>query len=103
MGEVPLYSPLLRLGIELGSLQKGSEASPSAPNWTSTPVCLPDPVPQGSSLIRNNSFLGPYSRTISRAVWWPYGGGVFLTSEVSLHPRDGESLLPLLRPGVELV
>ena len=60
MREVPLYSPLLHLGIELDCLQKGSEASPSAPGWTSSPACLPDPV--------HNSVLGPYRRSMSRAI-----------------------------------
>ena len=27
-----------------------------------------------SSLIRNNPTLAPYSRFMSRALWWPYGG-----------------------------
>ena len=25
--------------------------------------------------MRNNPLLGPYSRTMSRAMWWPWGGG----------------------------
>ena len=29
--------------------------------------------------------LGPYGRTKSRAMWWPYGWGVFLMSEVPLY------------------
>jgi len=26
---------------------------------------------RGTSFIRNNPLLGPYIRTMSRAVWWP--------------------------------
>ena len=39
---------------------------------------------RGTSLIRNNPLLGSYSRTMSRGIWWPQGGGVFLMSEVPL-------------------
>jgi hypothetical protein len=30
---------------------------------------------RGESLIRNSAPLGPYSRNMSRALWWSYGGG----------------------------
>ena len=40
---------------------------------------------RGTSLIRNSPLVGPYSRTMSRALWWPKGGGVFLMSEVPLY------------------
>ena len=40
---------------------------------------------RGTSLIRNNPTLGPYSRTIPRVRWWSYGGGLFLMSEVPLY------------------
>ena len=42
---------------------------------------------RGTSLIRNSPLLGPYSRTVFRALWWPQGGGVFLMSEVPLDQR----------------
>ena len=29
--------------------------------------------------------LGPYGRTLSRALWWSWGGGLFLMSEVPLY------------------
>ena len=29
--------------------------------------------------------LGPYSRVMPRAIWWSYGGGLFLMSEVPLY------------------
>ena len=35
-------------------------------------------------LIRNSGRLGPYSRTMPRALWLPEGGGIFLMSEVPL-------------------
>ena len=36
-------------------------------------------------LIRNCNLLGPYSRTVPRALWWPKGGVLFLMSEVPLY------------------
>ena len=30
---------------------------------------------RGTSLIRNSALLGPYSRTLHRALWWVLGGG----------------------------
>ena len=38
----------------------------------------------GTSLIRNSAPLGPYGRTKYRALWWPWGRGRFLMSEVPL-------------------
>ena len=40
---------------------------------------------RGTSLIRNSAPLGPYSGTMPRALWWPWGGGLFLMSEVPLY------------------
>ena len=37
---------------------------------------------RGTSLIRNSNPLGPYSRTMPRALWRPLGEGLFLMSEV---------------------
>ena len=39
---------------------------------------------RGNSPIRNSAPLGPYSRTMPRALWNPKGGGLFLMSEVPL-------------------
>ena len=39
---------------------------------------------RGTSLIRNIAPLGPYSRTMPRALWWPKGEWLFLMSEVPL-------------------
>jgi len=41
-------------------------------------------VHRGTSLIRNRTHLGPYSRPMPRALWWSLGGGRFLMSEVPL-------------------
>ena len=41
---------------------------------------------KGTSLIRNIPLVGPHIRTVSRALWWPWGGGVFLMSEATLQP-----------------
>jgi len=46
----------------------------------------PDNLPyRGNSLIRNNPSIGPYSRTMPRALCWSLGGGAFLMSEVPLY------------------
>ena len=34
--------------------------------------------------LRNNTPLGPYSRTMHMALWWPLEGGLVLMSEVPL-------------------
>ena len=39
---------------------------------------------RGTSPIRKRLPLGPYSRHMPRALWWSYGGGRFLMSEVPL-------------------
>ena len=39
---------------------------------------------RGTSLIRNIGHLGPYSRTMPRALWHFWGGGQFFMSEVPL-------------------
>ena len=39
----------------------------------------------GTSLIRNSAPLGPYSRTMSRALSCPKGERLFLMSEVLLY------------------
>ena len=39
----------------------------------------------GTSLIGNRTHLGPYSRTMPRALWGAYGDGRFLMSEVPLY------------------
>ena len=39
---------------------------------------------RGTSLIRNGALLGPYSRTVPRALWKPKGWGLFLMGEVPL-------------------
>ena len=46
-------------------------------------------VYRGTSLIRNRPPLGPYSRTMPRALWWSYGGREILVSEVSLKGSQG--------------
>ena len=40
---------------------------------------------RGTSIIRNNAPLGPYSRNMPRALRRPQGGGLFLMSEVPLY------------------
>ena len=41
-------------------------------------------VYRSTSPIRNRHPLEPYSRTMPRAIWWPWGGGLFLMSEVPM-------------------
>ena len=43
-----------------------------------------------TSLIRNRPTLAPYSRFVARALWWSWGGGRFLMSEVPLSTRTRE-------------
>jgi len=40
---------------------------------------------RGTSLIRNSGRLGPYRRTMLRALWQSCGGGQFLVSKVPLY------------------
>ena len=40
---------------------------------------------RGTSIIRNFNSLGPKSRTLPRALRWPYEGGLFLMIEVPLN------------------
>ena len=40
---------------------------------------------RGITLIRNRAPLRPYSRIMSRALWWPYGGRLFLMSKIPLY------------------
>ena len=50
---------------------------------------------RGTSLRRNRRPLGPYRRTMPRALWESWGGGRFRMSEVPLYARPARSrLLP---------
>ena len=40
---------------------------------------------RGTSFIRNQTFLGPCSRTMPRALWWFEGRVLFLMSEIPLY------------------
>ena len=52
-------------------------------------LALPD---RDTSLIRNSTPLGPYSRTMPRALWQSWGGGQFFMSEVPLYlPGEEET------------
>ena len=59
---------------------------------------------RGISPIRNSTPLGPYSRTMPRALWWPYEGGAVSYERgtpVSVSPRPGSDMSakpPLLKP-----
>ena len=44
---------------------------------------------RGTSLIRNRLPLGPYSRTVPRALWGPQRGVRFLMNEVPLYQKMG--------------
>ena len=43
---------------------------------------------RGTSLIRNSALLGPYGRTMHRALRWVLEGGRFRMSEVTLYSRQ---------------
>jgi hypothetical protein len=66
------------------SLPHAVDPQPSTPRppRSITKICIdatsPPPIDatyRGTSLIRNSAPLGPYSRTMPRALWWSYGGG----------------------------
>ena len=59
MGEIPLYFSAQHTGATPGEVQ-------------------------GTSPMRNSAPLGPYCRTMQRALWWVPGGGRFLMSETPL-------------------
>ena len=40
---------------------------------------------RGTSMIGNSTPLGTYSRTMPEAIWWPWGGVLFLMSEEPLY------------------
>ena len=42
------------------------------------------PLYRGTSLISNSARPGPYSRTMTRAMWQSSGGGPFIMSQVPL-------------------
>ena len=50
--------------------------------FSSSTLAFPASTYMGPSLIRNRHPVGPYSRTMPRALWWSWGGGMFLMSEV---------------------
>ena len=66
---------------------RDSRRSPTAGNTIGITTSFPVHY-RGSSFIRNCALLGPYSRIMPRALWWPYGGGQFLVSEVPLYPKN---------------
>jgi len=49
----------------------GKEREPEDAVFTGTHVRCRTCVYRGTSLIRNNPLVGPYSGTISRAIWCP--------------------------------
>ena len=60
-----------------GFPSKLSGCGPSLKNYTH----------RGTSPRRNTPLLGPYSRTLPRAIWLSGGGGLFLLSEAPLQTR----------------
>ena len=51
-----------------------------------------------TSLVRNTTLLGPYSRTLPRVLPWSYRGGLFLMSEVRMQGLGARGCI--LRCGV---
>jgi hypothetical protein len=70
MGEVPLYGARGVLRMEF--LRRSTYTAPPRASY------------RGTSLIRPPPPVGPYTRTMSRAVWWSQGGVPFLMSEVPM-------------------
>ena len=58
-------------------------------------------VYRGTSLTRNRRPLGPYSRTMPRALWGSQGAGRFLRSEVPLYCVGMDSWADILTSAVE--
>ena len=48
---------------------------------------------RGTSLIRNSAPLGPYSRTMLRALWWYWGEGLSFMSAISLYGLHGRECI----------
>ena len=74
MGEVPLYSTFRFSYSRHPCTRDFHVYSPSRRS------CLY----RGTWLIRNTPLLGTYNRTMSTVLWWSWGGGLFLMSEVPL-------------------
>ena len=94
MSEVPLYlkcrTYVRRDGPASGRVAQSKRCitghhPPCAPPQASpTKASVATYGYRGTSLIRNCAPLGPYSRNMPRALWWSWGGGLFLISEVPL-------------------
>jgi len=83
VSEVPMY-PTSGQGVIFGPPQiLGSHVFPTVGCALATGHLMG----RGISLIRNSAPLGPYRRTMPRALWWPLGGGLFLMSEVTFEPE----------------
>ena len=70
MSEVPLYAAASSLQIQYMYMPRTRRLTPNSY--------------RGTSLIRNSTQPGPYSRTMPRALWWPWWRGEVLMSEVPL-------------------
>jgi hypothetical protein len=82
-------------------MHRRHESLPKASSFVLRTVCLRGTVSQkvlvgrnngvsdyrGTSLVRNSSPLGPYTRPMPRALWWSQGGGHVFMSEVPLSFR----------------
>ena len=79
MREVPLYAgtvgwtacAAVSRNLRGGAIPRngGGGAFPSVPALNRCSLRC-----RGTSLIRNNPTLGPYSRPVPRALWWSWGG-----------------------------
>ena len=75
------YTKVYSVKYDSGSVPEESILSPRG---TSPENPEPNSLYRGTSLIRNTPLLGPYSRTKPRVLWWSWGGGLFIMSEVPL-------------------
>jgi len=76
LSDTKVYEPQIRTLLGWQGLQ---------PRTHSRMLEHPTASYRGTSLIRNRADLGPYSR----ALWWSYGGGLFLIPEVPLYLNVG--------------
>ena len=79
--ELPTVEAYINLGADssfdwsLGT--NNFDRAPATLICTDSPTSSHGEAYRGASLIRERAPLGPFSRTMPRAIWWSYGGGGF--------------------------
>ena len=91
----PAIRQYMSASVSIGQHRPASVSIGQHPSASvSSTICCHESAPwplcthvqyRGTSLIRNRPTLAPYSRLMSRALWWSQGGWRFLMSEVPLY------------------